>query len=333
MSRPFIVISSKAGQLGNRLFNFTNFIAFAAAHGATVINPSFDEYGDLFESTRSDLLCRYPAKPFGPAYLRRPAVRRALYRGAYFLTRVIRKFGLRNWFARVVSVPDDTLYLLDDNPQAIDVFRDSKVVFVSGLQFRDISNIRKFSEEIRAYFTPVRSYIDNIDALTQPIRNRCDVLVGVHIRRGDYAHHLDGRYCFEAEDYARIIADVKALFPDKKVAFLICSNEKFDRSRFGSADCIFGTGHFLEDMYALARCDYIVGPPSTYSLWASFYGQVPLCFLQTRDAVLELASFVDYFAQVSDKKVCQDSNGDQYVLINGARYGLVFRTQKSHLAL
>lgn len=333
MSRSLIIISSKAGQLGNRLFNFTNFIAFAAAHGTTVINPSFDEYADLFESTRSDLLCRYPAKTFPLARLRSPRGRRALYRVVSLLARVIKKLGRWSRFARVVTVPDNTFYLLDDNPQALDVFRGSKVVFVSGLQFRDITNVRRYSDEIRAYFAPVRKYIDNIDALTQPIKNRCDVLVGVHIRRGDYANHMDGRYCFEVEDYLRIIDDVKALFPLKKVAFLICSNEKLDRSIFGRSDCTFGTGHYLEDMYALARCDYIVGPPSTYSLWASFYGQVPLCFLQNRDAKLGLTNFVDYFAQVADKQVHQEDNGDQYVLINGAKYGLVFRTQRSHLAV
>ena len=333
MSRSLIVISSKAGQLGNRLFNFTNFIAFAAAHRATVINPSFDEYAELFESTRCNLLCRYPAKRLFPAWLCSPRVRSAFYRVMALLARVIKKSGGLGRLARVVSVSDDTFYLLDDNPRAIDVFQESKVVFVSGLQFRDISNIKKYSDEIRAYFTPARLYVDNIDALTRPIRNRCDVLIGVHIRRGDYASHLHGRYCFEIEDYLRVIEDAKSLFPGKKVAFLICSNEKLHRGLFGEMDCTFGTGHFLEDMYALARCDYIVGPPSTYSLWASFYGQALLCFLQTRDAKLVLTDFVDYFAQVAEKKVLQEINGDQYVLINGAKYGLVFRTQKSHLAL
>jgi hypothetical protein len=36
-----------------------------------------------------------------------------------------------------------------------------------------------------------------------------------------------------------------------------------------------GPGHFIEDLYALASCDYIIGPPSTFSQWASFYGNVP----------------------------------------------------------
>jgi hypothetical protein len=35
-------------------------------------------------------------------------------------------------------------------------------------------------------------------------------------------------------------------------------------------------GSAVEDLYSLARCDYLLGPPSTFSLWASFYGNVPL---------------------------------------------------------
>jgi hypothetical protein len=333
VSRSLVVIFSKAGQLGNRLFNFANFIAFAAAKEITVVNPSFDEYADFFEGTRRDLLCRYPSKLSFWTRLCGPNMRRVFYKGASLVARIVRKLGGLGRLAQVVTVPDNVFYLLDDNPQAVDVFRNSKVVFVSGLQFRDISDIRKQSEKIRAYFTPSRAYLENIDALIRPIKKRCDVLIGIHIRRGDYATHLNGRYCFEVGDYVRVVEDVKTMFSDKKVAFLICSNDKLDGTLFAGSDVTSGTGHFLEDMYALARCDYIVGPPSTYSLWASFYGQSRLCFLQSRDAKLELTDFKDYFSLIADQEVREEDGGEQYVSINGAKYGLVFRTQKRHLAL
>lgn len=331
--RPIIVISSKAGQLGNRLFNFTNFIAFAAEHGATVINPSFDEYAELFETTRRDLLCRYPAKRFFSMRFTNARTRRLLYRLVSFLVRVIKKLGFWKRVATVVTASEGDLFLLDDNPKAIDVFRNSRIVFVSGLQFRDVTSITKHGDEIRAYFKPVETHAEAVDSLLRNIRQNCEVLVGVHIRRGDYADHLGGRYSFEVKDYVRIIDRLKALFPGRKTGFLVCSNERLNRDLFKAANCFFGSGHFLEDMYALARCDYIVGPPSTFSLWASFYGQVPLCFLQRPDEPLALADFVDYYSHFAGKTVYQDHNGEQYVLINGARYGLVFPTKKSHLAL
>jgi len=36
-------------------------------------------------------------------------------------------------------------------------------------------------------------------------------------------------------------------------------------------------------MYGFARCDYLIGPPSTFTMWASFYGQVPLNIICRND--------------------------------------------------
>ena len=37
-----------------------------------------------------------------------------------------------------------------------------------------------------------------------------------------------------------------------------------------------GTDSPVSDVYALARCDYILGTKSTFTQWASFYGEKPL---------------------------------------------------------
>ena len=67
---------------------------------------------------------------------------------------------------------------------------------------------------------------------------------------------------------------------------LVCSNASPPASAFAGCDVSAGIGHLVEDLYALARCDYLVGPPSTYTAWASFYGQVPLCHLETAEQQL-----------------------------------------------
>ena len=45
------------------------------------------------------------------------------------------------------------------------------------------------------------------------------------------------------------------------------------------------------DLYGLAACDYIIGPPSTYSHWASFWGKGPLRPLDSSDLQLKLGDF------------------------------------------
>ena len=52
------------------------------------------------------------------------------------------------------------------------------------------------------------------------------------------------------------------------------------------------SGNAVEDLYMLSVCDYLIGPPSTYSLVASMYKDVPL-YRMDKAAIeaMELDSF------------------------------------------
>jgi len=55
----------------------------------------------------------------------------------------------------------------------------------------------------------------------------------------------------------------------------------------------------MGDLYALAKCDYILGPLSSYSQWASFYGNKPLYQLTGSQERLERAKFqVSYLDEI-----------------------------------
>jgi hypothetical protein len=70
----------------------------------------------------------------------------------------------------------------------------------------------------------------------------------------------------------------------RKIAYVICTNEKNISFVAGGNFTIFNEErHFVEDLYLLSKCDYIMGPPSTFSGWASFYGNVPLYMLKEID--------------------------------------------------
>jgi hypothetical protein len=70
---------------------------------------------------------------------------------------------------------------------------------------------------------------------------------------------------------------VQAAVPGENVSFLVCSDAPVPPAAFVGLDVLYGNGHELEDLYALAACDRLLGPRSTYSKWASFYGAVPRC--------------------------------------------------------
>jgi hypothetical protein len=62
-------------------------------------------------------------------------------------------------------------------------------------------------------------------------------------------------------------------------------------SEFPGLPVAIGTTPAVVDLYSLAGCDYILGPPSTFSQWASFYGNKPMLHLSGGDQKIELEKF------------------------------------------
>jgi hypothetical protein len=167
----------------------------------------------------------------------------------------------------------------------------SRILLVRGWTFRDEQGFRKHADVLRSYFTPVDPHASRISGLIERARKDCDVLVGVHVRQGDYQKWLDGRYYYETRDYAEVMRRAGTLWKGKRVRFLVCSNESQDERLFDGLDYIMGNGHQVEDMYAFAACDYLIGPPSTYTMWASFYGSVPLFVVEKPGVSLTIQGF------------------------------------------
>jgi hypothetical protein len=141
------------------------------------------------------------------------------------------------------------------------------------------------------------------------LRSEVDMVVGVHIRQGDYATWNDGHFFYELEEYHQFMLRVQKLYEGKRVGFFISSNEDFSLDIFEGCNCRrFGkepSGAIL-DLYTLSICDRIIGPFSSYSRWASFIGRVPLCFLETKDQQFTDESFsriTDYFHFENGKEI------------------------------
>ena len=76
-----------------------------------------------------------------------------------------------------------------------------------------------------------------------------------------------------------------------EIRFLICSNEPFDTKQTNQNIIRIPEADGITDLYGLANCDYIVGPPSSYSQWASLYGNVPLCLILYNEQKVSLKDF------------------------------------------
>lgn len=157
----------------------------------------------------------------------------------------------------------------------------------------DRGYISHHSEKLRHLFTPSDEIWKTIEEMI-PTASEEYVTVGVHMRGGDYRTYLNGRYFYEVETYREFMIQMKNLFEKegKKTRFLICTNETFQPKDFEGLEILHQKGtNMLVDLYGLSRCDYIIGPPSTFSQWASFYGKVPLKPLMSADENISLNNF------------------------------------------
>jgi hypothetical protein len=291
-----LVVGLRTGRLGNRLVLFANVIGFAAEHGYRVVNVAFHSYAHLFENTRRDIYCRYPV-----------ARRRSLFDLIPGAAPAIRKTRIFYQFIRRASEWNDRFPILGkyvftlrevstqtislDSPEMQSRMADAKIVFVHGWRFRAPESVRRQADKIREYFRPVAGFKDASRQVVERLRQVAEVIIGVHLRQGDYRTWKQGQYFFPPERYAAWMRELAGQFPGRKTAFFICGDEPRQASEFTGLTVVIGAGPPVVDLYALAGCDYVLGPPSTFSQWASFYGNKPLYHLRSGDDRVERDRF------------------------------------------
>lgn len=174
---------------------------------------------------------------------------------------------------------------------------------------RDNRYLQQTLHELQHIYRPKQEIVDKAEALIASMRQTCDMIVGVHIRRGDYATWNDGRFFYSLEEYHQFMLRMQQAYSDRRIGFFISSNEDFSLDLFEGCNCRrFGkepSGAIL-DLHTLSICDRIIGPFSSYSRWASFIGEVPLCFLENKDQQFcdeNFSRIVDYFHFENGKEI------------------------------
>jgi hypothetical protein len=246
-----VLVARPAGQLANRLFQYAHVVAAAADHGFTTAFPGLGSDADRFPAFARDALCRYPA----PRRPLSPRLRPALARAAPLALRLPRAHDT------------DAAGALDlDHPS-----RRPRVI--AGWGVRAYGAFERQAGELRRVFAPDDASRAAAEAAVSRARAHAATVVGIHRRRGDYAGWQGGRYFYDDDEYAAVMRGVADLLGD--VAFVVCSDEAVPDGAFGDLAVFPGPGAPVPDLTALSLCDRIAGPPSTFSAWASFAGEVP----------------------------------------------------------
>lgn len=143
-------------------------------------------------------------------------------------------------------------------------------------------------------FIPSQSIVKNVEGVIRNIKKKNDLIIGIHLRRGDYKTYQNGKFFYSNLQYSTIIEQVLRIFNNNKLAFLLVSNEEIDRTVFDKYNCYFSSNSLLaQDLYLLGQSDYILGPPSTFSAWASLYNSSPLYFVENPEFVFSINDFID----------------------------------------
>jgi len=293
------ILTKKYGRLCNRLFSVAHILALAIEHKHTFANVAFYDYARYFRVTERDIFCRYPARKCCAGNYTSMAI--VLYYLMYAFSLCVfylHKLGFgMTWLGvgtvRFYGDGDDEL-VMDENPFLLAKgMTAAHVICFQGWNMRAYQSLQKHGDKVRDYFAPTALYQSRVKKYVQQNRAGCDVLVGVVIRHGDYRTWKDGRYFYSIETYAALMKQVETVFSGKKTKFLICSDEEQDTQIFTSAkiEFCFRSGHMIENLYSLAECDYIVSPPSTYGMWASFYGKTPLYTINDPCQIITAAGF------------------------------------------
>lgn len=175
--------------------------------------------------------------------------------------------------------------------------------------YSDIRPILQYLFELRA---------DLKEIVDDKFNHQDKIYCGVHMRGGDYRFWLNGKYFYDQTVYCRAMERFLTFFPNKDVRFFICSNEPIQNDIFENFKYFtIKEASVSQDIYALSRCNYIIGTFSSFNAWASLLGRVSL-FTIMKEMDVNTMNLSDFSPVINYK---QKENGWRY-----PRYAPFFKT-------
>jgi hypothetical protein len=270
---PRLIFCRKNAQMGNRLVVYAHLLAAARERGWDLTNPTFEEYADGFVGTLP--------RPHGRAYFPVRVAWQLGKLGAPLAGGLLATARARG------AVTVDLKAALDQ----AEAHR-AQVLLVQGFAVRHAPYVERQAAWLRAFFRPIDAHRLPAEGCVADLRSPGVTVVGIHVRQGDYAQHLGGRFFYAHAQYAGFMRRIRDLLAPGQVRFLVCSQAPVPRAEFADLDWRPGPGSAVADMHALSLTDLILGPPSSFSVWAAFTGGNRLLALEAWDQPFTLADFV-----------------------------------------
>jgi hypothetical protein len=278
-----IIVPTKQGQLGNRLFHLIKIYAYCIKHNYTLLYPSLYQYKDFLtiDNHGGKLIIGYCN----------------VYKAINLIYRLLVKINFyRSFFHEIIELKkvSEKHFLKGCMPKGL---FGEKIVFLSGWGFDPCYLHLDYRNILLPLFHFDNTITTIADSIIKKLRTQNDVLIAFHIRRGDYINFEEGKYYYSFDQYSDFINQTTQIFPDRKICFIVASNEQCDTklNLKEKTNCFFSNESAPVDLLLLSQCDYLIGPPSTFSLWASYYGNVPQILIRSGSQMIKTEDFILYF--------------------------------------
>lgn len=257
-----MIFARDKSQMCNNLLQYAHVYAWGRAHGRKVISMRFSYKYQYFH------ICHTNLTGFG-----------------WYL--------LAKYAAALRLLPTASFKSSDCDQKALEqkMLRHKHIV-VSGWNVRFYEHFLTYRDEICQLFKIDEQYTHPVEeAMKVAEADKKGVRLGVHIRRGDYAQWQYGKYCFDDDTYARLINRFAALHEGETIHVYLSTNDPEVHAETYQKLCPKVKIHLLQgnapsDLYMLSACDYVIGPPSTFSLVAAMYRDIPLYRMDSGDETL-----------------------------------------------
>ncbi|RBL93322.1 alpha-1,2-fucosyltransferase [Chitinophaga flava] len=253
-----VVLTKLYGQTSNNFLQFIHLDSFCRENNIPFHSPYFRKYFDQYPALQS----------YGVNY-----------------SKVLMKFFIRTKLYKEFSFVDDTQISAYKN-----AILTRKRLFCEGWYFSSKETVEKNRSLYQQLFTP---NIDQQDFHNKYLKKENnETIIGVHIRRGDYKEFQGGEYYFEDDVY---IDKIKQLLnnlntPHKVIIFT--NDDALNKANYTQHfNVLFSENPVHVDHFLMSRCDYLIGPVSSFSLWASYIGETPLFHIRTANDVVTLDKF------------------------------------------
>ena len=272
--KKLIIISDPYGNWGNRLILFSYAICWAKKHNSMVLNPSFKTYSKYFPHFQENFLCAIPLI----IKVNKSIINFFNNLFSHSFARITK----RNDFIFTNNINNLCLYKKDKNTESHffnNTLKSKCVVFLSGFLFgnRDFNHIKKNRNALIHYFKFQEFISSEGDLILSKFQNKNNLVIGLCIRQGDYKTHEGGKYYLNDSQYLTIIKILRKQF-ENNINFFIASEES--KPNFPMLDnVIVSCGNPALNIYMLSKCDFLIGPPSTFLTWSSFYKSVPVSYI------------------------------------------------------